>query len=125
MKKAKVNQEKRKNKKTRARSFPIINPNAAGIDVGSAEHWVAVPEDRDEQPVRKFACFTQDLHAMAAWLKQCKVETVVMESTGVYWIPVFQILETHGFEVKLANARQAKNVPGRKNSWTESELKTV
>lgn len=114
MKKAKVNQQRRKNKKTRAPSFPIINPNAAGIDIGSAEHWVAVPEDRDEQPVRKFACFTQDLHAMAAWLKQCKVETVVMESTGVYWIPVFQILETHGFEVKLANARQAKNVPGRK-----------
>jgi transposase len=114
MKKAKVNQEKRKNKKTRVPSFPIINPNAAGIDIGSAEHWVAVPEDRDEQAVRKFACFTRDLHAMAAWLKQCKVQTVVMESTGVYWIPLFQILETHGFEVKLVNAKQAKNVPGRK-----------
>jgi transposase len=114
MKIAKVNQQTRKGKKTRVPSFPIINPNAAGIDIGSAEHWVAVPEDRDEQPVRKFACFTQDLHAMAAWLKKCKVETVVMESTGVYWIPVFQILETHGFEVKLVNAKQAKNVPGRK-----------
>jgi len=114
MKVANVNQQKRKTKNTRPPSFPTINPNAAGIDIGSAEHWVAVPEDRDEQAVRKFACFTQDLHAMAAWLKQCKVETVVMESTGVYWIPVFQILETHGFEVKLANAKQAKNVPGRK-----------
>jgi transposase len=110
----KTNQQERKGRKTRFPSFPVINPNAAGIDIGSAEHWVAVPEDRDEQPVRKFACFTQDLHAMAAWLKQCKVQTVVMESTGVYWIPVFQILETHGFEVKLVNAKQAKNVPGRK-----------
>jgi transposase len=114
MKVAKVNQQTRKVKKTRAPSFPIINPNAAGIDIGSAEHWVAVPEDRDEQPVRRFACFTQDLHGMAAWLQQCKVQTVVMESTGVYWIPLFQILETHGFEVKLVNAKQAKNVPGRK-----------
>jgi hypothetical protein len=114
MKMAKTNQQERKNKKKGLPSFPIINPNAAGIDIGSMEHWVAVPEDRDEQPVRKFACFTQDLHAMAAWLKQCKVQTVVMESTGVYWIPLFQILEAHGFEVKLVNAKQAKNVPGRK-----------
>jgi transposase len=114
MKMAQTNQQERKNKKKGLPSFPIINPNAAGIDIGSMEHWVAVPEDRDEQPVRKFACFTQDLHAMAAWLKQCQVQTVVMESTGVYWIPLFQILETHGFEVKLINARQAKNVPGRK-----------
>jgi transposase len=114
MKMAKTIQQERKNKKKGLPSFPIINPNAAGIDIGSMEHWVAVPEDRDEQPVRKFACFTQDLHAMAAWLKQCKVQTVVMESTGVYWVPVFQILETHGFEVKLVNAKQAKNVPGRK-----------
>lgn len=114
MKMAKTDQQERKKKKKGRPSFPIINPNAAGIDIGSAEHWVAVPEDRDEQPVRKFACFTQDLHAMAAWLKQCKVQTVVMESTGVYWIPLFQILETHGFEVKLVNAKQAKNVPGRK-----------
>lgn len=114
MKAAKVNQQKRKSKKTRLPSFPIINPNAAGIDIGSAEHWVAVPEDRDEQAVRKFACFTQDLDAMAAWLKKCRVETVVMESTGVYWIPLYQILETQGFEVKLVNAKQVKNVPGRK-----------
>jgi len=78
----KTNPKERKGNKTRSPSFPIIHPNAAGIDIGSAEHWVAVPEDRDEQPVRKFACFTQDLHAMAAWLKQCKVQTVAMESTG-------------------------------------------
>ena len=98
----------------KASSFPIINANAAGIDIGSEEHWVAVPEDRDEQPVRSFGCFTADLQAMADWLENCGIETVAMESTGVYWIPVFQILESRGFEVKLANARHVKNVPGRK-----------
>jgi len=92
-----------------------LNLNAAGIDIGSAEHFVAVPEDRDKQPVRKFRCFTADLHALAQWLKACRIDTVAMESTGVYWIPVFQILETYGFEVKLVNARHVKNVPGRKS----------
>ena len=91
-----------------------LNLNAAGIDIGSEEHFVAVPEDRDERPVRKFRCFTADLHALAQWLKACRIDTVAMESTGVYWIPVFQILETYGFEVKLVNARHVKNVPGRK-----------
>jgi len=94
--------------------FQMINPNAAGIDIGSEEHWVAVPEDRDEQPVRKFGCFTSDLYALCDWLKKCHIETVAMESTGVYWIPLFQILESRGFAVKLVNARHAKNVPGRK-----------
>lgn len=96
------------------KSFPLINVNAAGIDVGSEEHWVAVPKDRDEEPVRSFGCFTSDLNAMAEWLKKCGIETVAMESTGVYWIPLYQILETQGFEVKLVNARHVKNVPGRK-----------
>ena len=114
MKKTKVIRKKSKSKKRPIPSFPIINPNAAGIDIGSGEHWVAVPEDRDGQPVRKFFCFTEDLYAMAAWLKKCKIETVAMESTGVYWIPLFQILETQGFQVKLVNAKQVKNVPGRK-----------
>ncbi len=95
-------------------SFPILNVNAAGIDIGSEEHWVAVPADRDEQPVRKFGCFTADLYALADWLKKCQVQTVAMESTGVYWIPLFQVLENRGFEVKLVNARHVKNVPGRK-----------
>jgi len=95
-------------------SFPVINPNAAGIDVGSGEHWVAVAKDRDQQPVRSFQCFTADLNAMADWLKKCGIDTVAMESTGVYWIPLFQILESQGFEVKLVNARHVKNVPGRK-----------
>ena len=93
----------------------MINKDAAGIDIGSGEHWVAVPEDRDEEPVRSFGCFTADLHAMARWLKACGITTVAMESTGVYWIPCYQILEEHGFEVKLVNARHVKNVPGRKS----------
>lgn len=95
-------------------SLPTLNINAAGIDIGSEEHWVAVPEDRDENPVRRFGCFTSDLHAMAHWLKHCGIDTVAMESTGVYWVPLFQILETQGFDVKLVNARHVKNVPGRK-----------
>jgi transposase len=91
-----------------------LNPNAAGIDIGSKSHFVAVPEGRDQQPVREFSCFTGDLHRLADWLKKCEVETVAMESTGIYWIPVFEILESRGFDVKLVNARHVKNVPGRK-----------
>jgi len=79
-------------KKSGSSSFSVINQDAAGIDIGSGEHWVAVPEDRDEEPVRCFGCFTADLQAMARWLKQCGVTTVAMESTGVYWIPCYQIL---------------------------------
>ncbi|WP_353276850.1 IS110 family transposase [Wolbachia endosymbiont (group A) of Agelastica alni] len=93
----------------------IVNPNAAGIDIGSAVHYVCVPEGRDEQRVQKFGCFTEDLHNLAQWLKKCKVTTVAMESTGVYWIPLFQILESYKFEVRLVNARHVKNVPGRKS----------
>jgi transposase len=102
-------------------SFPIVNHNAAGIDIGSEEHWVAVPEDRGEHPVRSFGCFTSDLHAMARWLKTCGITTVAMESTGVYWIPPFQILEEHGFEVRLVNARHVKNVPGRKSDVSDCQ----
>jgi len=97
------------------RSFPLINANAAGIDVGATAHYVAVPADRDEQSVRRFGAFTEDLHALAKWLKQCGVQTVAMESTGVYWIPLYQILEEYGFRVKLVNARAVKHVPGRKS----------
>lgn len=92
-----------------------LNLHAAGIDVGSAEHWVCVPAGRTEVNVRSFGCFTPDLQAMAAWLKNCGVTTVAMESTGVYWIPVFQILESAGLEVKLVNAHHLKTVPGRKS----------
>jgi transposase len=111
---SKRKKSKRTSNQSKKKSFPMINPNAAGIDIGSEQHWVAVPEDRDEQPVRQFGCFTEDLHAMSHWLKRCGIETIVMESTGVYWIPVFEILETQGFQVKLVNARHVKNVPGRK-----------
>lgn len=96
-------------------SLQRINLNAAAIDVGAESHYVAVPEDRDDQPVREFAAFTADLYRMADWLKACGIETVAMESTGVYWIPVFQVLEERGFEVKLVDARQLKRVPGRKS----------
>ncbi len=92
-----------------------INLNAAGIDVGAEFHYVAVPVDRDLQPVRRFAAFTEDLHQLADWLRQCGIETVVLESTGVYWIPVFEILEAAGFEVLLVDARHVKNVSGRKS----------
>jgi transposase len=91
----------------------VVHPEAAGIDVGSEEHWVAVPEGRG--PVRRFAAFTGDLLQLAAWLKSCGVNTVAMESTGVYWIPLFQILEAAGFEVCLVNTKHLRNVPGRKS----------
>jgi transposase len=105
---------KKRTKNKTPEIFRTINANAAGIDIGSEEHWVAVPEDRDDQPVRKFGCFTSDLYALADWLKKCNIETVAMESTSVYWIPLFQVLERRGFEVKLVNARHVKHVPGRK-----------
>lgn len=98
-----------------SRVLPLLNPNAAGIDVGASEHYVAVPPDRAEQPVRRFGAFTEDLHALAQWLVQCGVTTVALESTGVYWIPLYQILEDYGLVVKLVNARHVKHVPGRKS----------
>src|ERR1041385_7170212 len=92
-----------------------VNLNAAGIDVGSDRHLIAVPEGRDDVAVREFGAFTADLHALANWLSKCGVTTVAMESTGVYWIPVFELLERLGFEVKLVDARRVKNVSGRKS----------
>ncbi|MBW4690454.1 MAG: IS110 family transposase [Lyngbya sp. HA4199-MV5] len=92
-----------------------IHPNPAGIDIGSHTHWVCVPAERDATSIRSFGCFTADLHALADWLATCGVETVVMESTGVYWIPLFQILETRGFAVQLVNAQHVKTLPGRKS----------
>jgi len=91
-----------------------LNPNAAGIDIGSQKHYVAVPADRDNEPVRSFGCLTPDLHQMAKWLKSCRIETIAMESTGVYWVPVVAVLESYGFDVKLVDAYKVKNVPGRK-----------
>ena len=102
----------KKVKVTTTNALPVLQPNAAGIDIASTELLVGVPQDPDPQPVRAFATFTGGLHALADWLKQCGVTTVAMESTGLYWIPLFQILESRGFEVCLVNARHAKNVPG-------------
>jgi len=99
----------------------VIEPNAAGIDVGSTEMFVAVPVDRDPQPVRRFTSFTNDLVGLADWLKQCGVTSVAMESTGVFWIPLFQLLEDRGFRVCLVNARHAKNVPGRKTDVADCQ----
>jgi transposase len=98
-----------------------INPNAAGIDCGSAEHFVAVPPDRDPTPVRSFQTFTGDLYRLADWLAACHVTSVAMEATGVYWIPLYEILEARGFQVLLVNARHVKNVPGRKSDVTDCE----
>jgi len=101
--------------KKRAPKLEVTNPNAAGIDIGSASHYVAVPADRDDDPVREFKSFTVDVHKLADWLEACGVDTVAMESTGVYWIPVYEILERRGFKVLLVNARHVKNVAGRKS----------
>ncbi|HWB44703.1 MAG TPA: IS110 family transposase [Hyphomicrobiaceae bacterium] len=98
-----------------AQSLPVVRPNAAGIDIGSRGHWVAVPAERDREPVRPFGSFTADLHRLADWLKSCGIETVAMESTGVFWIPLYDVLEERGFEVLLVNAAHLKNVPGRKS----------
>lgn len=91
-----------------------VNLYVAGIDIGSREHYVAVPPSLDEESIRKFGCFTPDLGAMADWLVKIGITTVAMESTGVYWIPAFEILESRGLEVILVNARHVKNVTGVK-----------
>jgi len=93
----------------------LTYPNAAGIDIGSSSHYVAVPADRDDEPVREFRSFTADLNRLADWLQACGVDTVAMESTGVYWIPLFELLEARGIKVFLVNARHVKNVAGRKS----------
>ncbi len=93
----------------------LLNPNAAGIDVASEIHYVAVPPDRCEQPVRAFGSFTDDIHDMAKWLIECNVDTLAMESTGIYWLQLYLILEEYGIEVFLVNARHIKNVSGRKS----------
>jgi transposase len=98
-----------------------ININVAGIDCGSAEHFVAVPPDRDPTPVQSFKTFTSDLHRLADWLTACRVRSVAMEATGVYWIPLYEILEGRGFDVVLVNAKHVKNVPGRKSDVLDCE----
>lgn len=98
-----------------------IRQDAAGIDVGATEMFVAVPPQKDAEPVRRFGTFTRDLNELADWLQQCGIRTVAMESTGVYWIPAFQILEQRGLEVCLVNAQHLKNVPGRKTDVADCQ----
>jgi transposase len=100
---------------------PILEPNAAGIDIGAREIFIAVPPDRDEHPVRVFSTFTEDLQKMAKWLVSCGITTAAMESTGVYWIPLYDVLEQHGVKPCLVNARGMKNVPGRRTDWHECQ----
>lgn len=103
------------------RRLKALHATAAGLDVGATFHVVAVPADRADDPVRTFQSFTGDLHRLADWLTEVGVTTIAMESTGVYWIPVFEILEARGFEVLLVNARHAKNVPGRKTDVNDAQ----
>jgi len=99
----------------------VMHPDAAGIDIGNESHYASVPPSRDSQPVREFGCTTAELKAMADWLKQCRIRTVAMQSTGVYWIAVYDILEQAGLEVYLVNARDTKNLPGHKSDVQESQ----
>jgi len=112
---------RRRNKGMCLEDRPISEPNAAGIDVGAREMFVAVPPGRDENPVRVFATFTEDLERLTDWLEQCGITTVALEATGVYWIPLFEILEQRGIRPCLVNARHMKNVPGRRTDWHECQ----
>ena len=102
-------------------SLEVVHPHAAGIDIGNESHYVAVPPGRDSLQVRRYGCTTDELKAMAHWLKLCGIRTVAMQSTGVYWIAVYDILEAAGLEVYLVNARDTKNLPGRKSDVQESQ----
>lgn len=94
----------RRRSKPQPQQRPLVEPNAAGIDVGARQMYVAVPEDRDPEPVRIFSSFTEDLEALADWLFDCGITTVAMESTGVYWVPLYQILADRGLKVCLTSA---------------------
>lgn len=101
--------------------FAIVHPDAAGIDIGNESHYVAVPLGRDEQPVREFGSWTADLETMTQWLRACGVESVVRQSAEVYWRAVNDVLQRHGFDVKLVDARGTKNLPGRKSDTQECQ----
>ena len=103
------------------RKMPMVHPNAAAIDVGATMHVAAVRADRTPEPVPSFGTFTTDLHRLVDWFTECGVETVVMESTSVYWIPIFELLDARGFTVFLVNARDAKHVPGRKTDVSDAQ----
>ena len=108
-------------KRSKQNQLPVLQPNAAGIDIGAEEIFVPVPADRDPEPVRRFRTFTADLHEVADWLTRCGIQSVAMESTSVYWIPLHQILEERGFEIYLVNAHYLKNVPGRKSDVSDCQ----
>ena len=113
---------KRKEKSNTAREgMAWVHPNAAAIDIGATMHMAAVGADRSSEPVRSFGTFTSDLRALADWFAECGVTTVVMESTSVYWIPIYELLEERGLEVFLVNARDAKHVPGRKTDVNDAQ----
>jgi transposase len=120
-----MNRQQRRNMMRKMQSedlnLEVVHPDAAGIDIGNESHYVAVPPTRDSQPVRRFGCTTAELKAMAHWLKQCGIRTVAMQSTGVYWIAVYDILEAVDLDVYLVNARDTKNLPGRKSDVQESQ----
>ena len=125
LKKGQLNRKERRDLErqlnTEDPGLEIVNRNVAGIDVGNETHYVAVPPGRDPQPVQEFGSWTAELERMADWLKTCGIETVVMQSTGVYWIALYDVLETRGFKMCLANARHTKNLPGRKSDVQESQ----
>lgn len=109
-------------KKTRkSQSLPVLNPDSAGIDIGASFHVVALPPDRCTEPVRTYQAFTTDLHKMADWLVDHGIKTVAMESTGVYWVAVYEILESYGLDVVLSNARDTRSVPGRKSDVNDAQ----
>jgi hypothetical protein len=110
-------------KKEPKRNAPLVplNRRAAGVDIGATFHVVAVSPELDSEPVRSFRSFTADLNAIADWLVGLGVTSVAMESTGIYWVPLFEILEGRGLEVVLVNARDAKNVPGRKTDFNDAQ----
>lgn len=120
-----LNRKQRKDLARRLRAedpgLEVMHPYAAGIDVGNSAHYVAVRPDRDPDSVRRFECFTADLHRLADWLEHCGVTTVAMQSTGVYWIPLYEVLDARGIEVYLVNARHTRNLPGRKSDVQESQ----
>lgn len=105
----------------KSKAFPILYPNAAGIDISSREHFVAVNPDKADQSVRSFGCFTEDLHAIADWLKVSGVDTVAMEATGIYWVSLYLVLEEAGFEVVLVTAKHVKNVRGKKTDVSDAD----
>jgi len=113
--------QRNRSKPKTQRTMPMVHANAAAIDIGATMHMAAVRADRTSEPVRSFGTFTTDLHRLVDWFTECGVETVVMESTSVYWIPIFELLDARGFTVFLVNARDAKHVPGRKTDVSDAQ----